>query len=285
MTHIPIKLDGKMLAQHLAQNLAERVRTALATAMRPPTLAVIQVGHDKASSLYIQRKQQACQHVGIDTRYIKLDADCDEGSLLEHIEALNANASVDGILLQLPLPVHIHKGKMLDAISIDKDADGLHPYHLGLLAQGRPTIRACTPFGIMRLLEHYQCPIAGVNALVIGRSPIVGRPMLLELCNAGATVTIAHSQSRDLASLVAQADLLVCATGVMDVIDSHWIKEGATVVDVGIHRLQDDGIRGDLDGSIVAERAAFYTPVPGGVGPMTVMSLLENTWTLYTHRI
>lgn len=278
-------LDGKKLAIQELQALATQVQNSVAEGQRPPCLTVIQVGDDRASSLYIARKQAACAQIGIEAIVVKLQDNITEAALLQTISTANADKTVDGILIQLPLPAHINKDRVLEAILPYKDVDGFHPYHLGRLAQGQPSVRPCTPFGIMRLLEAYNIPVIGMRALILGRSTIVGRPMMLELCNAGATVTLAHRQSRDLPTLVANTQLLISATGVIDVIDSRWLPEGAVVVDVGMHHLEDGRLRGDLDGAIVAERASFYTPVPGGVGPMTVASLMHNTWAAYQKQV
>jgi len=281
MHDTPTLLDGKKLANIELASLCEHIRNTISQGERAPCLAVIQVGDDPASSLYIARKQAACQLVGIDVKLTHLDQDCTETTLIQILNQLNEDTKVDGILVQLPLPLAIDKNTVFETIHPDKDVDGFHPYHLGRLAQGRPSIRPCTPFGIMRLLKHHAIPLTGMRALVLGRSTLVGRPMMLELCNAGATVTLAHSQSRDLPDLVANTQLIIAATGVKDVIDSDLIPEKAVVVDVGIHRLDDGRLRGDLDSAIVAKRASHYTPVPGGVGPMTVASLMYNTWVAY----
>lgn len=281
MPHSPTLLDGKKLAIAELQTLAAQVQTAVSQGRRVPCLAVIQIGDDPASSIYVARKQAACEQVGIEAMLIKLESATTEAVLLQTISTLNADNTVNGILVQLPLPSHINRDRVLETILPHKDVDGFHPYHLGRLAQDRPSVRPCTPFGIMRLLEHHDIALVGIRALILGRSTIVGRPMMLELCNAGATVTLAHSQSKDLPRLVASAQLLVAATGVIDVIDSQLIHEGAVVVDVGMHRLADGQLRGDLNTEIVATRASYYTPVPGGVGPMTVASLMHNTWEAY----
>ena len=285
MPNSTISLDGKKLAIEELQSLADHVQEALAQGQRPPCLTVIQIGDDPASNLYIARKQAACEQIGMTTMLVKLQENATEATLLQAISTANADKTVDGILVQLPLPAYINKERVLEAILPHKDVDGFHPYHLGRLAQGQPTVRPCTPFGIMRLLAAYDIGLVGLRALILGRSTIVGRPMMLELCNAGATVTLAHRQSRDLPTLVANTQLLISATGVIDVIDSHWVPEGAIVIDVGMHHLEDGRLRGDLDNTIVAERASYYTPVPGGVGPMTVASLMHNTWQAYQGHI
>lgn len=281
MPNLSIQLDGKKLAVQELQALATQIQEAIARGQRAPCLAVIQIGNVPASTVYITRKQAACKQVGIEVILTQLEDNVTEATLLQAISTANADSTVDGILVQLPLPAHINKDRVLEAILPHKDVDGFHPYHLGRLAQGRPSIRPCTPFGIMRLLEAYKVSLTGLRTLILGRSTIVGRPMMLELCNAGATVTLAHRQSRDLPELVAHAQLLISATGVINVIDSRWIPQGAIIVDVGMHRLDDGSLRGDLDSAIVAERAGYYTPVPGGVGPMTVASLMHNTWLTY----
>lgn len=270
-------IDGKALATEIKTRLAATIAAKIATGHRQPGLAVILVGDDPASSIYVRNKRQACEQVGIASTHHHLPADITENTLIDLIEQLNRDNTVDGILLQLPLPAHIDADKALETIDPNKDVDGFHPYNLGRLAQRRPLLRPCTPLGIMALLQHIQQPIKGQHAVIIGASNIVGRPMSLELLMAGATVTICHRSTHDLAYFVKQADILVSAVGNPGLIKGDWIKEGATIIDVGITRLPDGTLSGDIEFTKAKDRAAWITPVPGGVGPMTVAMLLQNT--------
>jgi methylenetetrahydrofolate dehydrogenase (NADP+)/methenyltetrahydrofolate cyclohydrolase len=272
-------LDGSALSKQLIQNLALSIRQA--NCPKPPLLTVILVGQDPASQVYVNKKQTSCAEAGIQSELLKFDADFSQAELLDKIFKLNQDPDVHGILVQLPLPPHIDTKTVLDAILPAKDVDGFHPFHLGRLAQKRPSIRPCTPKGIMTLLKHYQINPKGMDALVIGASNIVGRPMALELLQAQATVTIAHSQTKDLQTKVQQADLLVVAVGKANFIKGSWIKTGAVVIDVGIHRLDNGKLTGDVNFEEAKLKASYITPVPGGVGPMTVCSLLENCWEAY----
>ena len=270
-------LDGKQLAHLIKQEIKNDVKQFIASMHRAPALAVILVGKDNASQIYVTNKRKACAEVGIISEAYSLSADISENELLELIEKLNNNPSIDGILVQLPLPNTFNTLKMIETIHPNKDVDGFHPYNIGRLAQRNPTLRPCTPMGIMRLLEAYPIEIAGKHAVIIGASNIVGRPMALELLHAAATITVCHRFTTNLKRHVTQADLLIVATGVPDLIDPNWLNSHQTVIDVGIHRTKEGGIRGDLNFSEAVQKVAWLTPVPGGVGPMTIVSLLENT--------
>lgn len=272
-------IDGKSLAAQLKADMAQVVAEKTAQGQRKPGLAVILVGDDTASSIYVRNKREACHQIGIHSLYHHLPASIAEQQLIELIEALNHDATVDGILLQLPLPTHIDAEKVLEYIDPKKDVDGFHAYNLGRLAQRRPLLRPCTPLGVMVLLDHIKQQYKGKHAVIIGASNIVGRPMALELLIAGSTVTICHRFTHDLPYYVKQADILVSAVGKPGLIKGEWIKEGATVIDIGITRLDNGTLTGDIEFNIAKERAAWITPVPGGVGPMTVAMLLRNTLT------
>jgi methylenetetrahydrofolate dehydrogenase (NADP+) / methenyltetrahydrofolate cyclohydrolase len=266
-------LDGKALAQQIKNGL----RTEVAALSFAPGLHVILVGEDPASACYVGHKEKACAEVGIDSHCHRLSAKTSEDELVALIETLNSDDSVHGILLQLPLPAHINTAELLELIAPEKDVDGFHPYNLGRLMQRRPALRPCTPYGVMQLLATTGEKSCGKVALVVGASNIVGRPMAMELLLAKCTVMVAHRFTENLQRLVEQADILVVAIGKPGIIDSSWIKPGATVIDVGITRNEQGSLVGDLDYAVAAERAAWITPVPGGVGPMTVATLLQNT--------
>ncbi len=270
-------IDGKAIAQSVRQAVAARVQQRLAAGQRAPGLAVILVGQDPASQVYVGSKRRACEEVGFLSRSYDLPADTSESALLALIDELNADAAVDGILVQLPLPAHIDSTKVIERIQPDKDVDGFHPYNVGRLAQRIPALRPCTPKGIMTLIKDTGVDTYGLNAVIVGASNIVGRPMTLELLLAGCTTITTHRFTKDLESFVRQADLLVVAVGKAEFIPGDWIKPGAIVIDVGINRLTDGRLVGDVAYSVAAERASFITPVPGGVGPMTVARLIENT--------
>ena len=270
-------IDGKGVAAALRTALAARVAAFTARHGRAPGLAVLLVGSDVASQVYVRSKRRACEEVGMASFAHDLPVDTTEADLLALIERLNADPAVDGILLQLPLPAHIHPEVVLERIDPAKDVDGFHPYNVGRLAQRLPGLRPCTPRGIMRLLEHYEIPVRGRHAVVVGASNIVGRPVALELLLAGATVTICHRFTRDLEAHVRRAELLVVAVGKPGLVPGDWVTPGAAVIDVGINRLPDGSLRGDVDFDGASQRAAWITPVPGGVGPMTIAMLLENT--------
>jgi methylenetetrahydrofolate dehydrogenase (NADP+)/methenyltetrahydrofolate cyclohydrolase len=272
-------LNGKAVAAALKEEMRALVQAKTAAGMRPPGLAVILVGEDPASSIYVRNKGEACEQIGIRSIHHQLPADISEQELINLITTLNKDQNIDGILVQLPLPRHIDAEKVLEIIDPHKDVDGFHAYNLGRLAQRRPLLRPCTPQGVMILLDHIQQVYKGKHAVIVGASNIVGRPMSLELLIAGATVTICHRFTNDLAYFVSQADILVSAVGKPGIIKGGWIKQGATVIDVGITRLADGSIAGDVEFAIAKERAAWITPVPGGVGPMTVAVLMRNTLT------
>ena len=271
-------LDGKAVAAAIKQSLTEKVAARVASGLPPPGLAVVKVGHDPASMVYVRNKRRACDETGFFSLAYDLPESTTESELLAVVNKLNTDPQVNGILIQLPLPAHINADAVLEQINPDKDVDGFHPYNLGRLVQRRPHLRPCTPFGVMTLLAHMNIQVAGLHAVVVGASNIVGRPMALELLLAKSTVTVCHRFTRDLASHVRTADLLVAAIGNPGIIQSEWIKPGAIVIDVGMNRLADGTLTGDIDFVTAKEKAAWITPVPGGVGPMTVAMLLQNTF-------
>ena len=270
-------IDGKALAATLKAEISEKIKAAVANGHRRPGLAVILIGEDPASAVYVRNKRQACEQVGILSTYHHFSVDIEEKELIELIDRLNHDQSVDGILLQLPLPGHIDAEKVLECIDPHKDVDGFHAYNLGRLVQRRPLLTPCTPRGVMLLLAHIHQPCKSKHAVIIGASNIVGRPMALELLIAGATITICHSATHDLPYFIKQADILISAVGKPGLIKGEWIKMGATVIDIGITRLPDGTLTGDVEFAKAKERAAWITPVPGGVGPMTVAVLMQNT--------
>ncbi len=271
------RLDGKKVSEHMHQQIAEQVQARTKQGLRPPGLAVILVGSDPASSIYVAKKRQTCDKLGFHSEAYDLPADTSESDLLALVAKLNQDECIDGILVQLPLPDHINKDLILDSIAADKDVDGFHPYNLGCLAQRRPTLRSCTPYGIISLLAYYDIGLSGLNAVVVGASNIVGRPMALELLLAGCTTTVCHSRTRDLEAHVRRAELLVVAVGQYDLVKADWIKPGAIVIDVGMNRHADGKLTGDVCFADAEAQAAWITPVPGGVGPMTVATLMQNT--------
>ncbi|QDF66666.1 bifunctional methylenetetrahydrofolate dehydrogenase/methenyltetrahydrofolate cyclohydrolase FolD [Shewanella sp. SNU WT4] len=270
-------IDGKVISQAVRHRLAHAVSERIAQGKRPPGLAVILVGADPASQVYVGSKRKACEEVGFASYSYDLPADTSEQALLTLIDECNADPKVDGILVQLPLPAHISDAKVIERIAPDKDVDGFHPYNIGRLAQRIPLLRPCTPKGIMTLIESTGIDTYGLDAVIVGASNIVGRPMTLELLLAGCTTTTCHRFTKDLEGKIRQADLLVVAVGKPHFIPGDWIKPGAIVIDVGINRLDSGELVGDVDFDVAATRAQFITPVPGGVGPMTIASLLENT--------
>lgn len=270
-------IDGKAIAQAVRNQVAERVAERKREGKRAPGLAVILVGANPASQVYVGSKRRACEEVGFVSRSFDLPQHTTEQQLLDLIDELNGDATIDGILVQLPLPSHIDSTLVLERIHPHKDVDGFHPYNVGRLAQRIPALRPCTPKGIMTLIERSHIKTHGLNAVVVGASNIVGRPMTLELLLAGCTTTTCHRFTEDLRGKVAGADLLVVAVGKPNFIPGDWIKPGAVVIDVGINRMDDGRLVGDVEYAVAAERAAYITPVPGGVGPMTVASLIENT--------
>ena len=270
-------IDGKAIAQSVRHGVATKVQQRIAAGLRAPGLAVVLVGEDPASQVYVGSKRRACEEVGFISRSYDLPVETDQQALLDLIDELNQDPTVDGILVQLPLPAHIDSTLVIERIQPDKDVDGFHPYNVGRLAQRIPALRPCTPKGIMTLIQHTGVDTYGLNAVIVGASNIVGRPMTLELLLAGCTTITTHRFTKDLESFVRQADLLVVAVGKAEFIPGEWIKHGAIVIDVGINRLADGRLVGDVAYAAAAERASFITPVPGGVGPMTVASLIENT--------
>lgn len=270
-------IDGKAIATTLRKSVSTGVARRVAAGKRPPGLAVVLVGADPASQIYVASKRKACEEVGFKSLDYDLPSGTSEDTLNTLIDELNDNPEIDGILVQLPLPEHIASDSVVERIHPKKDVDGFHPYNVGRLAQRQPLLRPCTPRGIMTLLGETGETIKGLDAVVVGASNIVGRPMSLELLLAGCTVTICHRFTKDLASKVRSAELLVVAVGNPDIVKGEWIKEGAIVIDVGINRNQAGKLVGDLDFAVASQRAGWITPVPGGVGPMTVATLLQNT--------
>ncbi len=270
-------LDGKKIAQELRTEIKQRVDRRLAAGKRPPGLAVLKVGNEAASEVYVRHKREACAEAGLISFDYDLPLDISQEKILSLIDQLNTNPDVDGILVQLPLPKHIDQTVIIERISPTKDIDGFHPYNIGRLAQRIPRLRPCTPFGIMRLLQTTGEALEGKEAVVVGASNIVGRPMSLELLLAGCTVTTCHRYTRDLAGHVARADVLVVAVGKPGMVKGDWVKPGAMIIDVGINRLPDGKLVGDVEFETAKQHAGWITPVPGGVGPMTVATLLLNT--------
>lgn len=270
-------IDGKATAQKVRERVTQQVVERRREGKRVPGLAVVLVGDDAASEVYVRNKHRACEQAGILSFQYRLPANTTQHSLEALIDQLNADTSVDGILLQLPLPGHLDARPLLERIHPHKDIDGFHPYNLGRLAQRMPTLRPCTPMGVMTLLNEHQLDVRGMTATIVGASNIVGRPMGLELLLAGCTITVCHRFTRDLQQHVESAELLIVAVGNPNLVKSEWIRPGAIVIDVGINRTADGKLTGDVEFEGARARASHITPVPGGVGPMTVASLLENT--------
>ncbi|WP_386694798.1 bifunctional methylenetetrahydrofolate dehydrogenase/methenyltetrahydrofolate cyclohydrolase FolD [Lonepinella sp. MS14435] len=273
-------ISGTELAKKIKSDVAQKIAEYVAQGKRSPCLAVILVGADPASQVYVGSKRKSCAEIGIQSKSYDLPETTSETELLNLIDELNQDQTVDGILVQLPLPKQIDSSKVIERISPTKDVDGFHPYNVGRLCQRIPTLRACTPYGVMKLLETTGVDLYGQHAVVVGASNIVGRPMALELLLAGCTVTVTHRFTKDLEHHVRQADILVVAVGKPEFIPAEWIKQGAIVIDVGINRGSDGKLIGDVAQSAV-EKAGFLTPVPGGVGPMTVAMLMFNTLSAY----
>lgn len=271
-------LDGKQIAKEIRCVIADKIKEAKDSGRQPPGLAVILVGNDPASQVYVTNKRKACAEVGIISHAYDLAVDTSEDKLVDLIKALNQDADIDGILVQLPLPPHINSKTIIDTISPEKDVDGFHPYNLGRLAQRDPLLRPCTPYGIIQLLGAYKIPLHGMHTVVVGASNIVGRPMALEFLLAGSTVTICHRFTKNLEQFIRMAEIVVVATGICDVVNTQWLNKSQIVIDVGMHRLADGHLRGDLDYEKASKQSAWITPVPGGVGPMTIATLLQNTW-------
>ncbi len=276
-------LDGKALARRLRANMREELDRLQSRHGRKPGLAVLLVGNDPASEVYVRNKKRACLDVGIESETFSqhLPADTTQQHLLGLIAELNADPLVDGILVQMPLPGSIDAESIIEAILPNKDVDGFHPYNVGRLAARIPALRSCTPYGCMKLLEETGLDLHGQEAVIVGASNIVGRPMALELLLAGSTVTVTHKFTRDLASHIRRADIVVAAAGKPGLVRGEWIKPGAVVIDVGINRLEDGRLVGDVDFDSAVRRAGWITPVPGGVGPMTITMLLHNTITAF----
>ncbi len=273
-------IDGKAIAAEARARLAERI----ATLPFRPGLAVVLVGDDPASAVYVRSKDRAANAAGISVQTIRLPADTSEEELITRVARLNADPAVDGILVQLPLPAHIATRTVVEAVEPAKDVDGFHPLNVGLLASGNPVLVPCTPLGIMRLLAESGIALEGARALILGRSTIVGRPLAMLLIAANATVTVAHSRTRDLASECRRADVVVAAVGKPELVRGDWIAPGATAIDVGVNRTTDGRLVGDVAFNEAAAIAGAITPVPGGVGPMTIACLLENTVTAALRR-
>ena len=270
-------LDGKAIAADLRNDIRARIDARRARGQRVPGLAVVLVGADPASQIYVRNKRRACEETGIESFGFDLPADTPETELLALIDRLNADPAVDGILVQLPLPEHIDPQRVIARIDPRKDVDGFHPANMGALALRLPGLRPCTPRGVMTLLARTGIELAGLDAVIVGQSNIVGRPMALELLNARCTVTICHSRTRDLQAKISAADVLVVGVGRPEMVAGAWVKPGAVVIDVGINRLPDGRLVGDVEFATAAEHAAWITPVPGGVGPMTIATLIQNT--------
>ena len=272
-------IDGRQLAGTVKADVHIGIQSLMASGGRRPGLAVIKVGEDAASAVYVRNKRRACEEVGIRSLAYDLPGDTAESRLLALIDALNHDPAVDGILVQLPLPEQISRTAVIERINPAKDADGFHPYNIGRLAQRIPMMRPCTPYGVIRLLQHIGAPFnfKGQNAVVVGASNIVGRPMSLELLLTGATATVCHRFTVDLREHVSRADILIVAAGKPGLIPGEWVRPGSIVIDVGMNRLPDGHLVGDVEFAAARERAAWITPVPGGVGPMTVAMLMHNT--------
>ncbi len=270
-------IDGRAVASRLRGRIKREVEALKKEKGITPGLGVVLVGEDPASKIYVGMKEKAGKEIGIRSYIYRLPEDTSEKEVLRLLDYLNRSPEVNGILVQLPLPGHISTERVLETISPDKDVDGFHPYNVGRLVAGQPSFIPCTPLGIIRLLDEYGIPIEGKEAVVVGRSNIVGKPVALLLLQRNATVTICHSRTRDLPAVIHKAQILVVAVGRARMVKGEWIREGAVVIDVGVNRLEDGGLCGDVDFKSAAERASYITPVPGGVGPMTITMLLHNT--------
>ena len=277
-------LDGKAIAQSLRDNIRIQVAALKAAGRRPPGLAVVIVGQDPASQIYVRNKHVATEASGMHSVVKVLPETASQAEIIAVVQALNADPAIDGILVQLPVPKHIDSKAVIDAIAVEKDVDGFNPVNIGLLAQRTPRLRPCTPYGCMKMLEHAGIDPKGMDAVVLGQSNIVGRPAALELLMRGATVTICHSQTKDLIGHVRRADILVAGVGKPEFVKGDWSKPGAVVLDVGINRLPSGKVVGDVEFAAAAERASWITPVPGGVGPMTIAMLIQNTLEAYQFR-
>ena len=269
-------IDGKKIATNLLEDIKQEIIERELLGKRNPCLAVILIGNNPASHVYVKNKKLACEKVGIKSISYDFDTSITEKKLLALIEEVNLNESIDGILIQSPLPDHIDEDKIINAINPTKDVDGFHPFNIGLLAIRQPKLRSCTPYGVIKMLKASKINLEGLDATIVGVSNNVGRPMALELLLEKCTVTSCHSKTKDLEGKVRQADLVVVAAGRQNLVMGEWIKEGAIVIDIGINRI-NDRLVGDVEFDVAKKKAAFITPVPGGVGPMTVATLMENT--------
>ena len=274
-------IDGKEIAKNLRLKISEEVKKL----DRPPGLAVILVGEDPASAVYVRNKERACNEAGFFSDKIIKSENITEEQLLEEVERLNHDPQIDGILVQLPLPSHINANKVIEHISPLKDVDGFHSENIGKLMQNKSHLRPCTPKGVMTMLASIGCEVMGMNCVVIGASNIVGRPMAMELLNARGTVTICNSKTKNVAEKVMQADIVVVGVGIPKMVKGDWVKDGAVVIDIGINRLDDGSLVGDVDFDAIKDKASAITPVPGGVGPMTIATLLENTLIAYRQNL
>ena len=280
-----IKIDGKAFSQTVLEKIREEHSQLKEKYGKPAGLAVVIVGNNPASQVYVKNKIRACEDVGFYSENIELDENISEKELLQEIDKLNKNDRINGILVQLPLPAHINELKIIDSISPEKDVDGFHVSNIGKMVIGDETgFLSCTPYGIMQLLEEYKIEIAGKDAVIIGRSNIVGKPMALMLIQKGATVQVCNSNTKDLRKKLSKADIIIVAAGVPKLLKKEDVKEGAVVIDVGINRV-DGKICGDVDYEEVAEKTSYITPVPGGVGPMTIASLIKNTFKSYKNSL
>lgn len=270
-------IDGKMVSQQLREQIKIETAAFVEETKVVPHLVVIIVGSDPASMTYVRNKKKACEAVGFKSTVIELAEDVSEAALLEQIQVLNEDETVHGILVQLPLPKHINEDQVIAAIDVKKDVDGFHPYQVGCLVAGLECLKPCTPAGIIELLKAYDIEMAGKHAVIIGRSHIVGKPMIQLLLDENATVTVCHSRTKDLSTFTTMADLLIVAIGKPEFVTADMVKAGAVVIDVGINRLENGQLVGDVDFESVSPKASYITPVPGGVGPMTITMLLHNT--------
>lgn len=277
-------ISGNAISAQIKSEIAAQIQVHLEQGRRAPGLAVVLVGADPASQIYVGNKRKSCEQIGIQSSSFDLPETTSEEELLALIEKLNQDDTVDGILVQLPLPAHIDSSKVIEAIVPHKDVDGFHPYNVGRLCQRIPTLRSCTPYGIVTLLEKTGLNVRGKNAVIVGASNIVGRPMAMELLLLGCTVTVTHRFTDNLEKHIREADLVVVAVGKPHLVKGEWIKEGAIVIDVGINRV-DGKVVGDVEFDIASQKAAYITPVPGGVGPMTVAMLMKNTLTAYENHL
>jgi methylenetetrahydrofolate dehydrogenase (NADP+)/methenyltetrahydrofolate cyclohydrolase len=270
-------LDGKVISSEIKQEIKSNVETRLAQGLRRPGLAVVLVGENPASQVYVRSKRRSCEEVGFYSELHELAGDASQGELLNLIDSLNAKEAIDGILVQLPLPEQIDEEAVIERILPTKDVDGFHPYNVGRLSLRMPILRPCTPKGVMTMLARTGVDLVGKDAVIIGQSNIVGRPMALELLAARCTITVCHSKTKDLEGKCRNADIVVAGVGRANFVQGDWIKPGAIVIDVGINRLESGKLCGDVDFEACKAKAAWITPVPGGVGPMTIATLLENT--------